>query len=458
MQLGRERVDTVRSQPAEALTPQARKAIWGAFVGFFVDNYDIFLPVIALAPAIVYFIPKTISPTTAAIASAMIFATTLIGRPVGAFIFGHFADTIGRKRTTVISVAGFGVVTLLIALLPGYEQWGAAVIFIFIFLRLVDGIFLGGEYTSANPLAMEYCPKAKRGFYGAFIQSAASVGTAAISLVTLAVLFVVPVGGLDSPYVKWGWRIPFLVGAAMAFALAIYYYRSVEESQVWRKSAHTESPIRTLFRGANLRSFLQVFVVMTGFWLSLNAALAVMPGLLATQMGVTGPNLTLALVIAYLALAVVYVIGGAISQRIGRRRYLMLASVVSAVFGTFFYYLLISTAPGNLSKVILLTTITTVLVVAPGALGTVYINERFQTGVRASGFGLGYSLAIILPAFYVFYQTGLATFMPFKYTVLVLVVIGALLIFVGAAWGPETKDVDFAPPAAPNDLERKPSP
>ena len=183
-------------QKEEALTPQARRAILGAFIGFFVDNYDIFLPVIALAPAIAYFIPSTLSPTTAAVASAMIFATTLIGRPLGAFIFGHYADTLGRKRTTVVAVTGFGVVTLLIALLPGYERWGAAVIFIFIALRLIDGIFLGGEYTSANPLAMEHCPKPKRGFYGAIIQSAASVGTAAISLVTLVVLLAMPAGDL----------------------------------------------------------------------------------------------------------------------------------------------------------------------------------------------------------------------------------------------------------------------
>ena len=432
------------------LTPQARRAIWGAFIGFFVDNYDIFLPVIALAPAIAYFIPSTLSPTTAAVASAMIFATTLIGRPLGAFIFGHYADTLGRKRTTVVAVTGFGVVTLLIALLPGYERWGVAVIFIFIALRLIDGIFLGGEYTSANPLAMEHCPKPKRGFYGAIIQSAASVGTAAISLVTLVVLLAMPAGDLTSPYVQWGWRIPFLVGAVMAFALAYYYQYSVEESEVWKKAeqtAHTESPIKTLFRGENLRSFLQVFVVMTGFWLLLNASLAVMPGLLATQMGVRGVSLTFALVIAYIVLAVVYVIGGAVSQRIGRRAYLMAASAVSAVLGTFFYYLLLNSAPGNTPMITLLTTITTVLVVAPGALSTVYINERFQTGVRASGFGLGYSLAIVLPAFYVFYQAGLAHFMPFNYTVLVLVVIGAFLIFVGAAWGPETKDVDFVSPA-----------
>ncbi len=429
--------------PAAELTPQARRAIWGAFVGFFVDNYDIFLPVIALLPAMAFFIPKTVSPTTAAIAAAMIFATTLIGRPLGAFIFGHFADTIGRKRVAVISVFGFGVVTLLIALLPGYNTWGDAVIYVFIALRLVDGIFLGGEYTSANTLAMEYCPKEKRGLYGAIIQSAASLGTAAIALVVLVVLRFLPAGGPDAPYVQWGWRIPFVVGAIMAFGLAIYYQRSVEESEMWRKAKPTQSPIKTLFQGENLRSFLQVFTVMTGFWLSLNASLAVLPGLLATQMHIVGENLTFVLVVSYVVLAGVYVLGGIISQRIGRRTYLMAASAVSAVFGTLFYYQLLNTEAGNMPLILLLATVTTVLVVAPGALGTVYINERFQTGVRASGFGLGYSLAIILPAFYVFYQTGLATFMPFKYTVLVLVIVGALLIFIGAAWGPETKDVNF---------------
>lgn len=433
--------------PDEEVTPEARRAVWSAFVDFFVDNYDIFLPVIALAPAMIYFIPQgELSPTMAAIVSAMIFATTLIGRPLGAIIFGHYADTIGRKRVTVLCVLGFGVVTLMIAALPGYQHWGESVLWIFIVLRLIDGIFLGGEYTSANPLAMEYSPKAKRGFYGALIQSAASLGTAFISLVTLAVLYFLPAGDLNSPYVQWGWRIPFIFGAIMAFALAYYYHTSVEESEVWRKagkSERTESPLKALFRGENLRSFVQVFVVMTGFWLSLNAALAIMPGLLVKRLHITGTHLTFMLVAAYVILAGSYILGGIISQRIGRRAYLMASSAASAVLGTFFYYQLLNATPGDIFSVGLLATITTVLVVSPGALGTVYINERFQTGVRASGFGLGYSLAIVLPAFYVFYQAGLANFMPFDHTVLVLGAVGAIMIFIGAAWGPETKDVDF---------------
>ncbi len=114
-----------------------------------------------------------------------------------------------------------------------------------------------------------------------------------------------------------------------------------------------------------------------------------------------------------------------------------------ATVGTFLYYWLISTAPNNLFVIILLVTAIVTVVTAPWGLATSYINERFQTGVRASGFGLGYSLAVIPPAFYAFYQAGLANFMPFKYTPLPLLVIGALLILIGAVWGPETKDVDF---------------
>jgi hypothetical protein len=92
-----------------------------------------------------------------------------------------------------------------------------------------------------------------------------------------------------------------------------------------------------------------------------------------------------------------------------------------------------------------------VLAASPWGLLPAYINERFCTGVRASGYGLGYSLAVILPSFYAYYQAGLATFMPFEYTALVLLAIGALLIAVGAALGPETKDVDFS-----EDVREKP--
>src|SRR5215213_4801338 len=206
---------TAERQQQETLGPHAKSAIRGAWVGFFVDMFDIYLPIIVLAPALIYFISPDLSP--AATVGGSIFAATLIGRPIGALIFGHYADKIGRRRTTIISVTGFAVGTGLMAFLPGYEQWGITAVALFIFLRFVDGIFLGGEYTSASPLAMEYSPKEKRGFYGAVIQSGYPLAYACISLITMFLLFWIPAGDLGSPYVQWGWRIPFLIGAAVAF-------------------------------------------------------------------------------------------------------------------------------------------------------------------------------------------------------------------------------------------------
>lgn len=418
-------------------------------MGFFVDMFDIYLPIVVLAPAIAYFVSPQMDQATTGIVNGSIFAATLLGRPVGAFIFGHFGDTIGRRRTTIISVSGFAVVTLLIAFLPGYARWGVGAAIIFIVLRFIDGIFLGGEYTAASPLAMEYSPKERRGFFGALIMTGYPLAYATISLITLILLQLIPAGGLNSPYVQWGWRIPFVIGALIGFALVYYYVTSVAESELFEAAAESESdegsgsPLIELFKGDSLRSFLQVFVLMSGFWLTLYTAAAMLPGLLTSEVGLSGTQLTITLVIAYIILAGGYLTAGVTSQRVGRRLFLIVASVVMATVGTFLYYLLVGLVPQNIVLVIILVTIITVLVTWVWALATVYITERFHTGVRASGFGIGYSLAVILPAFYAYYQSGLAAFMPFKYTPLPLLVIGAALILIGAMWGPETKDVDF---------------
>src|SRR5919202_3908166 len=160
------RVETVEEQRTQTLGPKGRKAVRGAFVGFFVDMFDVYLPIVVLAPATIYFVSSDLSAPATALVSGSIFAATLVGRPLGAIIFGHFADAIGRRRTTIISITGFGVCTLLMALLPGYQQWGVAAGVMLIILRLVDGAFIGGEYSAANPLAMEYSPKEKRPLRG----------------------------------------------------------------------------------------------------------------------------------------------------------------------------------------------------------------------------------------------------------------------------------------------------
>lgn len=433
-------------------------------MGFFVDMFDIYLPIIVLAPAIAYFIAPEFSASTTAIVGGTIFAATLIGRPVGAAIFGHIGDTVGRKRATILALSGSGVFTFLMALLPGYESLGILIVVVFVLLRFINGIFVGGVYTSANPLAMEYSPKEKRGFYGSLIMTGYPLAYAAISLITLVLLQFIPAGGLDSPYVQWGWRIPFLISTIMIFSLVYYFINSVAESQLFEAAKEKDedeedddnsSPIIQLFKGENLRSFLQVFVLMGGFWLTLYVPSAMLPGLLTSELGLSGTSLTITLTIAFIALAGGYMAAGAISQRTGRRPFLIVASIVMAIVGTFLFYLIVATTPQNLFTVILLVTAVVLVVTWVWGLATVYIIERFQIGVRASGFGLGYSLAVIPPAFYAYYQVGLANFMPFKYTPLPLLVIGSMLILIGALWGPETKDVDFAEDAEASKSEKR---
>ncbi|MQA11452.1 MAG: MFS transporter [Pseudonocardiaceae bacterium] len=405
--------------------------------------FDVYLPVVALAPAVAYFQATDVSATTASVIAAMIFVATLLGRPVGAAVFGHLGDKIGRRRTAIISVAGFGVVTLLLAMMPGYQQIGLTAVVLMIVLRFIDGVFLGGEYTAASPLAMEYSPKQKRGLNGAIIMTGFPLAYCAISLLTLLTLQIAPAGDLDSPYVQWGWRIPFVFGALLAFAFVFYYARYVPESDVWEKSERSSSPLRDLLRGQNLRSFMQVFLMMTGVWLTLFMVSAVLPEVLKSAVGLSDGKVTTAVLLASAAAVGGYLAAGVLSQRYGRRPMFIGFGIVSATIGAVVYAIVVSLGENQFGLVIPLVIVINVLVLSCWGIVTTYVNERFHTGVRASGFGLGYTLAVIIPSFYAFYQTGLSAFMAKEYTPVVLLVIGGALMSLGAALGPESRDVDI---------------
>ena len=423
---------------------KAERAIRGAFFGFFVDMFDIYLPVVVLAPAIKYFVSPDLSDGATSLVTGAIFAATLVGRPVGALIFGHFADRIGRKKTTLVSVTGFGVLTVVIGCLPGYATWGVASVVLFIALRFIVGVFVGGEYTAASPLAMEYSPKERRGQNSARIMVGFPLAFFTISGLTLIMLQIAPSGDPSAPYSVWGWRIPFFVGGLIALAFVVYFARQVEESEVFEaEGGSEEAPVKQLLARDTIGHFAQVFVLMTGFWLSLNTVTAILPELLKDTVGLSDTNASLALMIAAIANAGGYLAVGHLAQRFGRRPFLIAWGLSAAVLGTFVYWVLLHFKPTALPAAILLTAATVVLVGPCWAMITAYINERFHTGVRASGFGLGYSLAVVIPSFYAFYQGLLGHVMSPTYTVLPLLVIGGLLITVGGALGPETRDVDM---------------
>lgn len=438
--------DVTHASVADARSKRATKS---AFSSYYVDMLDIYLPILVLAPAIGYFVSPDLTPTWTAVASATIFIGTLLGRPFGAGLFGPLADSLGRKRVAVITMAGSGLTTLAMGLILGYEEWGLIGLVIFIVLRFVNGVWIGGQYTAAIPLAMEYAPKRKRGLYGAVINCAFPIAYITAALAVMLLLNTMSSNGLDSAYVQWGWRIPFVLLGVMELCIAVYYAQKVDESEVWRtQQADTKrtktSPIKSLLSASGRRTFIQVFILMSGLWLALQSVAAILPGVLENWVELTATSITFTLIISYAVLIGANLAAGVISQRFGRRPTLMVQGVGIATVATFLYFLLISqSAAFSVPTIIVLVTLIVCLVDSPFALSISYINERFQVSERASGYGLSYSASVILPSFYAYYQLGLSAFMPFRYTVLVLIIIGGCLITTGAAMGPETKDVDF---------------
>jgi MFS family permease len=428
-------------------TPLARRrertAVRGAFLGFLIDNFDIYLPIVVLAPARSYFLPHSLHASTIALVSSWVFVATLVGRPVGSLCFGLLADKVGRRRSTTIAGAGFATTTLLVACLPGYAAWGIGAVAALIALRFTDGVFLGGEYAGANTLAMEESPRHRRGLNGGLVQSGAPLAWVVIGLLTLLMLKLAPAGGPHSAYAVWGWRVPFLVGAALSVGFVAYYRRRVTESEVWRQDRDSASSGSRLPSRGGLVNFAQVFVLMTGMWLLLYSITAILPAYLTGPMKLASTPSTAALIVMYAVLTLIFVGGGALSQVTGRRPYLIGAAAVAGAAGIPAYLLITRAGPTGPGQAALLVTLAGALIVCPWPVVTAYLAERFRTQNRATGFGLGYSLAVIIPSFYATYQNWLSALVPARDTVLVLAAIGAFLVLVAATAGPETKDVEF---------------
>jgi MFS family permease len=429
---------------AEPTPRETRSAVFGASFGFFVDMFDVYLPVIALTPAMSYFLPPEVSTGTKAIINALIFVATLLGRPIGSAIFGHLADRVGRRRVTLWAVTGCGVCTALLAALPGYGQIGLSAVILMVVLRLVDGIFLGGEYTGATPLAMETAPNGRRGWYGGLVGLGFPASYCAISLVTYLVLRIAPAGGAHSAYAQWGWRLPFLVGAALCAVFAVYYSRSVAESETWRRAEKARNPVREVLTGSARREFVQVFVLMAGIWFTSNMASGLLPSALHDRNHVSPAEITGILVIVQAIHAVLFPFIGEFSERIGRRRFLAWSGVGIVVLCSAAFAALAAHWWTGLAAVF---TITLVIRFAGGSVFAVtpsYLCERFPPALRGSGYGLGYSLPLVVTSFYAYYQDWLGSIMPSGYTPVPLLVLGGALVVIGALLGPETRQVDLA--------------
>ncbi|MFC5929216.1 MFS transporter [Cryobacterium melibiosiphilum] len=415
-------------QPARQ-HPAARRAVRGGIMGNFVDQFDIFLPIIALAPAAGHLYGSENMVANA----GLIFIATLVGRPLGAAVFGPLADRIGRSRTTQVTIAGVALTTLLIAAVPAQSVLGPGTLLLIVALRFLGGIFIGGGYTAAVPLAMEWAPPRRRGLVSGLIMWMSPWANASIAALVFALL-----GALGAArYADWGWRVPFVLGGLMAVALLVYYRSRVVDIPVTDAPvpARPRHPLREILFGAYRKQLWQVFVLMSGMWLFTNMAVAVLSGQLKTSEALDDQSVALTMFVATAVSAVTMAACGQVSTVVGRRRFFVGFGLVAAVLAPVLYLAIFrhGAGPGLMLLVVGLQVVT---VSVYGPVGA-YLTERFPVTVRSSGYGVAYSLSIVLPALYPYYLPALQGVLGQYGAVAALLAMAGVLVAGGAAAGPE---------------------
>ncbi|MET3936661.1 MFS transporter [Arthrobacter sp. OAP107] len=229
--------------------PIMKKVAFASFVGTAIEYYDFFI--YGTAAALVFptvFFPE-MTPALAATASFATFAVAFLSRPLGAAIFGHFGDRLGRKKTLVATLLIMGLSTVAVGLLPGAATIGIAAPVILMSLRLLQGVAVGGEWAGSALLSAEYAPANKRGLYGMFTQLGVGAGLVLTNAVFLVVNFTM--GEKSEAFLSWGWRVPFLFSAVLVI-IALYVRLSIDETPVFRaekkKTGQVKAPIAELFR------------------------------------------------------------------------------------------------------------------------------------------------------------------------------------------------------------------
>ncbi|MFC7624678.1 MFS transporter [Microlunatus sp. GCM10028923] len=368
---------------------RTRKALTAAVSGSFLEWYDFNL--FGIAAGLIFprlFFPGA-SPTAALIESFGAFAAGFVMRPVGAVVFGHFGDRIGRRRMLLITVAIMGGCTFLIGLLPTYGTIGVLAPILLVLLRLIQGLGIGGEFGGGALVALENAPTGRRGVMGSVHQLGTPAGLlAATGLFALVQLLP------EDQLLSWGWRIPFLLSGLFLF-VALYIRRALPETEVFSTDAE---PTRRMPILALLRNHPKNVILAVGARLADAVTYNVINvfgiAFATTHLGMDKQFMLTGFVIAAAVEIAVIPLIGALSDRIGRRPVYAFGVVVCGVVGFWYFPAL---ASGN--PVLAWLVIVIMLAIGTGCMfaiqGTLFA-EMFSTHTRYTGIGVAYQASALI--------------------------------------------------------------
>ena len=370
---------------------QLRRAVVASTIGTAIEWYDFFL--YSVVTGLVFaklFFPGD-DPLTGTLNAFGIYFVGFLARPIGAAIFGHYGDRIGRKSTLIITLMLMGIATFLVALVPTYDQvgiWGAIILTV---LRFIQGIGVGGEWGGSVLMSMEWCKTHdSRGFIASWPQFGVPCG---LFLANLAVLAFSAMSG--DQFLTWGWRVPFFLSLILV-AVGLWIRLGIMETPVFSKlvleKKIEKTPILEVIKRQPKEIILSAFARMAEqapFYIFTAFVFAYGVGALKVSRDFLLTAVLCAAVLSFFSIPFF----GHLSDRIGRKRMYTIGAITTGVFG-FVYFGLLGT--GSLVVIfiaIVLSLIPHDMMYGPQAA---LIAESFTGRLRYSGSSLGYQLASII--------------------------------------------------------------
>jgi MFS family permease len=372
----------------------AKRARWASLVGTSLESYDFYIYAYFAAFFVGPLFFDPLGGFGGTLAAFLSIALAFVIRPVGAIIFGHIGDRIGRRMTLIVTVTLMGIATSLIGVLPTYDQAGWVGAALLVLLRLIQGISLGGEWGGAVLVATEHESPAKRAFAAAMPQLGSPIG----SILSATAFIWLTLSLTTEEIVAWAWRIPFWTAIPLLL-VSLWLRSTVEETPVFReileKDRRPRIPLLTLFKEQPVAIFIAVAVALLGIGsYSLMNTYTINYGVV--QLGFEYYQLLIATTIGGLLQLITIPLFGAWAVRIGSAAVVAWGALGTLLVAFPIYYYLQFANFGVLVAMMLIGGILPTMSWA--ALGGVF-SEIFDERYRYSALGIAYSIAAVVSGF-----------------------------------------------------------
>ncbi|MFM1952983.1 MAG: hypothetical protein RL187_192 [Actinomycetota bacterium] len=379
---------------------QSRKVAVASFVGTALESYDqyVYAWLAALFVGPLFFEP--LGPVGGVLASFATFAVTFFVRPLGAIIFGHLGDRLGRRTTLIITIVLMGVATGLIGALPTYAQMGWVGAIVLVVLRLAQGLSLGGEWGGAVALTTEHATERNRHFFASLVQLGSPVGSILSNVIWLVLFLTLS----QEEIFEWAWRIP-LLSAFPLLLIALYLRWSIDETPVFKDLVNKGQRAKYPFLEVLKRAPLAIVIAVGGALLG-HGSYTLMNTYTTNYgvevLGYSPMEFTMALTIGSLLQLITIPTFGAMANRFGSGRVVWWGALGTMIFAFPLYWIILD---ASFLTLVIIMVVGGILPTASWAALGGMMSDLFDEKARYTALALSYNVAAAIAATLPFFLT-----------------------------------------------------